>query len=84
MPLRAAKCEATAFSRDLRSPSIRDVDDSVIVRAKEHVLLSPVVAPNMGSNCYWKQHLISDTLLLLRRRWGPSKPEALYEHSIVQ
>ena len=53
------------------------MDDSVIVRAKEHMLSAPVVAPNMGSNCYWEQLLISDRLLLLRRSPGPSEPEAL-------
>lgn len=52
------------------------MDDSVIVRAKEHVLSAPVVAPKMGSNCYWEQLLISDRLLLLRRSPGPSEPEA--------
>ena len=38
----------------------------------EHVLSAPVVAPNMGSNCYWELLLISDRLLLLRRNPGPS------------
>ena len=30
---------------NFRSPSIRDVDDSIVVRAKEYMLSAPVVAP---------------------------------------
>ena len=62
---------------NFRSLGIPDVDNSVIVRAKKPVLPAPVVAPNVGSNYYWEQLLISHRRLLMRRSQGPSEPEAL-------
>jgi len=44
---------------------------------EKDVLLAPHVSPNMSSDDNWKELLISNGLLLLKRSPGTSKPKAL-------
>jgi len=64
-------------ARNFGGPRIQNVDHSIIVGVKKHMLTAPLMTLNVGGNYYWEQFHVGNRLLPLGGSPRTCEPMAL-------